>query len=144
MSGCANRRWPAHLLAKSQFFRAPLPANAIAALVEHLTRDRTPGQARELDFTPWGGAYNRVAPDATAFVHRAERFLLKHEVTIDAQRAQTAMPTARECLTRSWADARPFGTGGAYANFPDPDLKPVGPGLPRRPPRPPAPDQGRL
>ena len=25
-----------------------------------------------------GGAYNRVAEDATAFAHRSERFLLEH------------------------------------------------------------------
>ena len=28
----------------------------------------------------------------------------------------------REWLARSWALAHPFGTGGVYPNFPDPDL----------------------
>lgn len=118
---------PAHLLAKSEFFRRPLPADSIAALVEHLAADRLAGCARELDFSPWGGAYNRIAADATAFAHRAERFLLKHEVAVAPQRAQQAMPAAREWLTRSWALAHPSGTGGAYANFPDPDLSPWDP-----------------
>ena len=114
----------AHLLARSEFFRAPLPASAIAALVEHLAADRLAGHARELDFSPWGGAYNRVAPEATAFAHRAERFLLKHEVTAAEQRA---LPPAREWLARSWALAHPWGTGGAYANFPSADLSPWDP-----------------
>jgi FAD/FMN-containing dehydrogenase len=90
--------------------------------VMHLGADRVAGQARELDFTPWGGAYNRVPADATAFVHRAERFLLKHEVVIAAEQSRTLTPAARVWLTRSWALAHPSTAGGAYSNFPDADL----------------------
>ncbi|MGH2946141.1 MAG: FAD-binding oxidoreductase [Solirubrobacteraceae bacterium] len=113
---------PGHVFTKSEFFRAPLPAETIAALVEHIGDGRSPGQARELDFTPWGGAYNRVGPAATTFFHRAERFLLKHEVVVEEDGAQATTPAAREWLARSWALAHPSGTGGAYPNFPDPDL----------------------
>src|ERR671919_1758834 len=74
---------PGHLFAKSEFFRRPLPNDAIAALVETFSRGRVPGESRELDFMPWGGAYKRVRPDATAFVHRAELFQLKHAAVID-------------------------------------------------------------
>ena len=56
---------------KSEFFRAPLPAGAVEALVERFDRGRRTGEARKLDFMPWGGAYNRVPADATAFPHRA-------------------------------------------------------------------------
>jgi FAD/FMN-containing dehydrogenase len=115
---------PGDLYAKSEFFRAPLPARTIAALVDHLGADRVAGQARELDFTPWGGAYNRVGAEATAFVHRAERFLLKHEVVVTADRADVLTPPARDWLSRSWALARPASSGGAYPNFPDADLDP--------------------
>jgi FAD/FMN-containing dehydrogenase len=113
---------PGHLFAKSEFFGAPLPAGSTAALGEHIRAARVPGQARELDFTPWGGAYNRVRRDATAFPHRTARFLLKHELVVDAEGAQSATTAAREWLARSWALAHPTGTGGAYANFPDADL----------------------
>jgi hypothetical protein len=112
---------PGHLFTKSEFFRAPLSGESVAALVEHIGDARLPGQARELDFTPWGGAYNRVRSDATAFVHRSERFLLKHEVVTEPGRAQ-ATPAAQQWLARSWALAHRCGTGGAYPNFPDPDL----------------------
>jgi hypothetical protein len=88
--------------------------------VEHLPRGRVAGQARELDFTPWGGAYNRVPPNATAFVHRAERFLLKHQVVVVGDRADALTPPARDWLGRSWALTH--AGGGAYPNFPDPDL----------------------
>jgi len=92
---------------RSEFFRAPIPA---ADLVARLIGDRRPGEARELDFNPWGGAYNRVAPDATAFPHRDARFLLKHSATGDAG----------EWLEGSFTLAHPYGTGGAYPNFPEP------------------------
>jgi FAD binding domain len=36
------------------------------------------GDQREIDFLPWGGAYNQVRPDATAFPHRDELFLVQH------------------------------------------------------------------
>ena len=121
-AGSTAKPEPGHLFAKSEFLRGPVPAHSTTALVEHIRAARVPGQARELDFTPWGGAYNRVRRDATAFPHRTARFLLKHEVVIDAEGAQTATTAAREWLARSWAIAHPSGTGGAYVNFPDSDL----------------------
>jgi FAD/FMN-containing dehydrogenase len=108
-----------HTFVKSEFFRRSLPDGAVAALVAGLGRDRRPGQARELDFSPWGGAYNRVAADATAFPHRDALFLLKHSVTVSPADDQAA---ARAWLARSWAAVHPWGSGGSYPNFPDPDL----------------------
>jgi FAD/FMN-containing dehydrogenase len=104
---------PGLLFAKSAFFRDPLPSQRIAALLELLVADRVAGEARELDFTPWGGAYNRVGASDTAFPHRAERFLLKHETVVEPGRPRG------DWLARSWALA---GGHGAYVNFPDPDL----------------------
>jgi hypothetical protein len=51
--------------------------------VENYTEGRITGRSRELDFTPWGGAYNRVPTRATAFAHREELFLLLHVVVVD-------------------------------------------------------------
>src|SRR5829696_2609758 len=67
---------------KSELFARPLPAEAIAALARHLADGRRAGQSRVLDFTPLGGAYNRVPSAATAFAHRDKRFILKHDVAI--------------------------------------------------------------
>ena len=93
-----------------------MPAEAIAALLRHLEADRRPGEVRELDFSPWGGAYNRVPAGATAFPHRDARFLLKLGVVLDPG----VPPT--DWLNRAWELVRPWGTGGAYVNFPDPEL----------------------
>jgi FAD/FMN-containing dehydrogenase len=95
---------------RSEYFDANLPEDAIRALVEHFPRG---GPLRELDFNPLGGAYNDPAPDATAFPNRSARFLLKHTAGVDD----------REWLRQSYEITHPHGTGGAYVNFPDPDLE---------------------
>ena len=107
---------------KSEFFRAPLPAGAVEALVERFVRGRRTGEARKLDFMPWGGAYNRVPADATAFPHRQELFLLEHSVVVPAGFDAAATEAARAWLSDSWELVHPSGSGGVYANFPDADL----------------------
>jgi hypothetical protein len=97
----------------SEFFRDRVPAEL---LIARLLADRRPGEERELDFSPWGGAYNRVGADATAFPHRDARFLLKQTATV----APGGRPGP--WLDDSYALAHPYGTGGAYPNFPDPTL----------------------
>jgi FAD/FMN-containing dehydrogenase len=108
---------------KSEFFRRPLPAEAVAALLAILAEERVPGQSRELDFTPWGGAYNHIREDATAFVHRRELFSLKHTATVDSDSPKAAKDAAHRWLTKSWRTLRPWGTGRVFPNFPDPDLE---------------------
>ena len=112
-----------HPFSKSEFFRRPLPTEAIAALVENFSGGRVSGYSRELDFTPWGGAYNRLRADATAFVHRHERVLLKHAVVVDPDAPPAEREAARHWLARSWASVHPWGSGRVYPNFPDPDLE---------------------
>jgi hypothetical protein len=81
----------------SEFHREPLPAPSTVALHQALTTDRMPGQARELAFTPMGGAYNRVPVDATAFVHRGDKFLLEYTATSDP-----AQPAASRRAAYQW------------------------------------------
>jgi hypothetical protein len=113
---------PSYVFAKSEFFRRPLPPEAIAALGECFTERRPPSEARELDFTPWGGAYNRVRSEATAFAHRSERFVLKHAVALDGEASMRERDVARDWLKTSWSVVHPWGSGGVFPNFPDPDL----------------------
>jgi FAD/FMN-containing dehydrogenase len=111
-----------HAFSKSEFFGRPLSADAIGALVESFAKQRPTGQSRELDFTPWGGAYNRVPADATAFVHRDARFLLKQTVVVEPDAPRADAQAGRDWLARSWALVHPWGSGRVYQNFPDPDL----------------------
>jgi FAD/FMN-containing dehydrogenase len=110
-----------HLFSRSEFFREAIPHAVVGDLVEQLSTDRRSGEARELDFSPWGGAYNRTAAPATAFPHRQERFLLKHGVTVKPD-PNHRPPRPSGWLDRSWETAHPHGSGGVYPNFPDPAL----------------------
>jgi Berberine and berberine like len=90
--------------------------------VERFVRGRRPGEARKLDFMPWGGAYNRMPADATAFPHREELFLLEHSVVVPAAFDSAATEAARAWLSDSWELVNAHGSGGVYGNFPDSDL----------------------
>jgi FAD/FMN-containing dehydrogenase len=90
---------------RSEFFSRSLSEQTLASLVGQLTEPRAAG-VRQLTFTAMGGAYNRVAEDATAFAHRGERFLLEH-IADDPW------------VDRSWATAHVDGSGRVYPNFPD-------------------------
>jgi hypothetical protein len=94
---------------RSEFFARALPDRTLASLLTRLGTRESMG--RRLTFTAMGGAYNRVAADATAFAHRGERFLLEHV-------ADPADPW----IDHSWATAHADGSGHVYPNFPDPGL----------------------
>jgi FAD/FMN-containing dehydrogenase len=112
----------AHGYSRSEFFRRSLPQSAIGALLDHVASARRPGELRVLDFSPWGGAYNRVAEGASAFAHRAERFVVKHDVVIEPDAGDGLRRAARDWLSRSWELIHPWGAGRVYPNFPDPGL----------------------
>jgi FAD/FMN-containing dehydrogenase len=107
---------------KSEFFDRPLPAQAITALVAGLADRRAPGQDRSVAFTPWGGAYRRRSPQATAFAHRQHRFLLEQLVVVAPSASAAEQRAAHRWVRRSWACVHPWGSGGVYPNFPDPEL----------------------
>lgn len=95
---------------RSEFFSRAMSDRTLASLLAQLDMPRTAGR-RQISFTTMGGAYNRVAQDATAFAHRGERFLLEHI-------AEAGDPW----LDSSWATAHADGSGRVYPNFPDPAL----------------------
>ncbi len=104
---------------RSDFFDGPIPASAVEELVDWFVRDRVAGQQRELEFVPWGGAFARLRPDQTAFVHRTASFLLEH--TVQAYDEELKSPSYA-WVTRSRGIVQPHGNGHVYQNYPDPDL----------------------
>ena len=109
--------WLLHLL------YGPLPPEAVTGLIAHLTADRRAGQARELDFTPWGGAYNRARQTATAFAHRTPLYLVKHTASAQPRAGEAETAAARRWARRSWQQLHRWGTGQVFPSFPDPDLR---------------------
>jgi FAD/FMN-containing dehydrogenase len=120
--GIAPPPEPMCLFAKSEFFRRSLPSRTVTDLLERFSHGRITGESRELDFMPWGGAYNRVHPEATAFVHREERFQLKHAVTVGADASGSEREAAQRQVARWWSTVHPWGSGRVFQNFADPDL----------------------
>ena len=83
-------------------------------------RDGRAGESRELDFMPWGGAYNRMPPDATAFVHRAS---CSSSSTPSWSTPSGGARPGRSVGGPSWASVHPWGSGRVFQNFADPDLE---------------------
>jgi FAD/FMN-containing dehydrogenase len=104
---------------RSEFFDAPLPRSGVAALLDQLLQSRRPGQAREVNLIPMGGAYNRVPAAATAFAHRDHSFLLEHIASVSPQAPAADRHAAADWTGRSWRTVHPWAAGGVYPNFPD-------------------------
>ena len=73
------------------------------------------GTGATLILDAYGGAIGRVAPGATAFVHRNVRFSVQIL-------SYTSIATARARVRRARRLIAPFGNGQAYQNYADPDL----------------------
>jgi FAD/FMN-containing dehydrogenase len=100
--------------ATSDFYGALLPPEGIQALMDGIEVARADGILGQILFDPMGGALRRVAPDATAFVHRKALFS-----------AQYFMATAVDDRSPTWAHSmrarmQAWTTGGAYVNYLDP------------------------
>ncbi|WP_199551642.1 FAD-binding oxidoreductase [Streptomyces sp. N35] len=117
--GAAGRLGRATYLARSDFFARELPPAGIAALVAAV--NRTPdARYGTVALTALGGAVNRIAPTATAFVHRRQRMLAQYEA---GWRAGASGAGAESWLTHTYAAMRPYASGAAYQNYVDPSLR---------------------
>lgn len=114
-------------LARSEFFDGELPDTAIESLVDCLAAGSVTDQSRDLEFIPWGGAVARVPPQATAFVHRRSRFILKHTAWAMRRARDELRQDAQRWVDRSWAISHPWGSGLIYPNYPEPGRSPLDP-----------------
>jgi hypothetical protein len=98
--------------AKSDYVAKPLPAAARRALVQAAeARTHLPGSGAIL-FDSYGGAINRIAPSATAFVHRHVLFCIQY----------LSYNGGGAWLSATAGKMDRYVTGGAYLNYTDPDL----------------------
>ena len=111
--------------AKSHIFARALSQSAISriiAAVEQRQRFGGGGQGG-VAFDALGGAVNRVAPDATAFVHRDGLFVGQFTTTW-SDGATSAQTGAQQNWLRGFHQTMtPFASGRAYQNYLDPELE---------------------
>jgi FAD/FMN-containing dehydrogenase len=112
--------------AKSDFFTKPLSSHGIGTLlagVESFQRAAgAPGASGGIAFDALGGAVNRVAPGATAFVHRNALFQAQYTTTWPVGSAAAAVARQHAWQQSFWQSMRPYASGQAYQNYVDPAL----------------------
>ena len=104
-------------LAKSDYVATPLPSAGIQAMIQWIAqRQNDPALGGgSILMDAYGGAINRVAKNATAFVHRDQLFSVQY-VAADSSPADLAW------LRGFRAAIGPYVSGQAYQNYADPDL----------------------
>lgn len=99
--------------AKSDYASRPFTAQAREVLISALeARQAQPGSGAIL-FDSYGGAINRIARDATAFVHRDQLFAIQY----------LSYGGGAAWLTTTHQEMKPYVSGYAYQNYIDPDLQ---------------------
>jgi FAD/FMN-containing dehydrogenase len=112
--------------AKSDFFTKPLSSHGIGTLlsgVESLQRiSGASGGSGGIAFDSLGGAVNRVAPGATAFVHRNALFGAQYTTGWTPGAAAAGVARQRAWQQSFWQSMRPYASGQSYQNYIDPTL----------------------
>ena len=109
-------------VARSEYLSTPFPAAGISAVVDAVARRQADPMLAGggAAFDAYGGAINRVAADATAFVHRSPICGALFNGTFAA-----GAPSSVVDANRTWVDGlgsavAPFVNGEAYQNYVDP------------------------
>jgi hypothetical protein len=67
--------------------------------------------------------FGRVAPSATAFVHRNALFMAQYTTTWRSGATSGGVANQHAWLRSCYASMRPYASGQAYQNYVDPDLR---------------------
>jgi FAD/FMN-containing dehydrogenase len=112
--------------AKSDYFTKPLSSRGIGVLlsgVESLQQvSGAPGGSGGIAFDAMGGAVNRVAHGATAYVHRNALFQAQYTTNWPLGSAAAGVARQHAWQRSFWRSMRPYASGQAYQNYVDPDL----------------------
>ncbi|HEX4203896.1 MAG TPA: FAD-binding oxidoreductase [Ktedonobacteraceae bacterium] len=111
--------------AKSDYFTKALPRPAINVLVNAISKRHASTTLGEggISLDASGGAINRVAANATAFVHRNDLFSAQYNASWNVSDARSIVDANHAWLNATWQAMRPYASGAAYQNYIDPDLK---------------------
>jgi FAD/FMN-containing dehydrogenase len=104
--------------AKSNYAVSPLQPSAIKTIVQWMRA--SPNDTATLEIQAYGGAVNRIAPDATAFPHRGTLFSMQYIIHWSDPVDE---PANMAWISDFYAAMRPFVSGYAYSNMCDVDLE---------------------
>ena len=110
---------PAVFAARSAYADAPFTTTAVAGLLARIEARQAAAGSGFLLLDPYGGALNRPAADATAFVHRDQLFSCQYGAYWDTPGAGAA---AEAWLDSMRAALSGHVSGQAYQNYIDPTL----------------------
>jgi len=110
--------------ARSDYFTSPLPRSGIDALVSAIEQRQTSALlgGGGIGIDAYGGAINRVAADATAFVHRSALFSAQYSANWNASDPAPVIAANQSWLADTWQAMRPYASGASYQNYIDPAL----------------------
>lgn len=116
---------PDAFLTKSAYINGPLPQEGIKKMISRFSNQFWPNASREgtFKFFSWGGQYNRIAPDETAFVHRSAAFVIESDASWHVGDPQSVIDASRDWIQDLFEDLRFYFNGSAYQNFIDPTLE---------------------
>ncbi|MGF0164822.1 FAD-binding oxidoreductase [Streptomyces albidoflavus] len=106
-------------LCRGGFFDTVVPTEGLKELLAAVTGRPFAGQRRDLNFIALGGAANRVAPDATAFVHRGSRYYTGYSADMDPVVPAHGPEAARAWIDGAFETLGPWWSGRSYQNFID-------------------------
>jgi FAD/FMN-containing dehydrogenase len=122
----AGRLSRASEYAKSDIFTKPLSSQGIGTLLAGVEKFQRAGGASGasggIAFDALGGAVNRVAPGATAYVHRNGLFQAQYTTTWPIGAPAAAVARQHAWQQSFWQSMRPYASGQAYQNYIDPAL----------------------
>ena len=110
--------------AKSSYVDSPMNDQAVAMYIDAVEtlHAHAPTLGGGLAFDSYGGAINRVAGDATAFVHRTSVACIQATYSWSSATSPSVIAAGAQWLT--WLGAKVFDAStGAYQNYIDPTLK---------------------
>ncbi len=103
--------------AKSDYLTSAMSEQGVLTLLQGL--QKAPGEIAVL-LDSYGGAINKIAPDATAFVHRGTtKYLIQYFMQWESPAATATNIAMMQAL---YAEMRPYVSGQSYVNYCDLDL----------------------
>ena len=120
----ADNEGPSTFTERSLFAPQPIESAGLAALARmlHELPSTTGPSSASLKVFSWGGAINRVAPTATAFVHRDALALLSIGATWASDEEPSGVRRLLDWINRFWETTRQYTSTESYQNFIDPAL----------------------